>query len=154
MVVSNYHEELISVVGASCIELALQRARAELQLFLFIVSSPNVLFSYKYIYFYLVSFALNRPVFESSEVVVVDWRFGDSPYPILNVTSGDTILFQWETGHDVRKFQNKNTYENCEFSGRWMNEENTFDGPLEYIVNEVPGSAFYVGCSVDGHCKF
>jgi len=74
------------------------------------------------------------------------------PYPDLKVKAGDTILFQYDTGHNVRKFQNEKAYDNCEFNGRWLSEVDSVDGPFEYVVSEDPGSTIYVGCSVDDHC--
>lgn len=86
--------------------------------------------------------------------IKVPWVFAADPYIDLEVRSGDTIIFEYGSGHDVRKFENKDAYDQCDFDGRLISEAGVFTGPTSFLVEDDAGSVIYVGCSFDGHCEF
>jgi hypothetical protein len=86
------------------------------------------------------------------KTTTVTWEESDEPYADIEVQLGDTVDFDYTTFHNVRKFRNMDAFDQCEFSGRWISEEDSLDGPTSFLIEEKAGSTIYVGCSVDDHC--
>jgi len=85
--------------------------------------------------------------------IALTWEVSDEPYPDLDVNPGDMIFFNYTSNHNVRRFQNEEAHDNCEFSGRWISPEGELDGPTSFVVAEEEGETIYVGCSVEDHCE-
>lgn len=80
-------------------------------------------------------------------------------FDALNITTNDTLFFEWEDDHDVVLLESAEAYESCDFdNGGLTNEEIPGSEVSEFffvntvtISNLEPGT-YYFACSIGGHC--
>jgi plastocyanin len=79
----------------------------------------------------------------------VTWTFGTAQTP-LSVAPGDTVTFQFASGHNVEEFPDATAYGACDFaSATLLSAGNT--GPYVWTAPDTAG-VHHFGCSVGTHC--
>lgn len=76
----------------------------------------------------------------------VNWALNVSQPP-LEATIGDTLTFDFTSGHNVEEFPGQPALESCDFSMATFIDSS---GPVTITLSSV--GTFYFGCSIGSHC--
>lgn len=78
--------------------------------------------------------------------VDVNWVFG-MVQPDLVVNVGDTVTFNFVSGHTVDEFTSQANYDACDFTG-----STTLATTGPYVHTFTSAGTFHFGCTVGAHC--
>lgn len=83
------------------------------------------------------------------EIININWTAGfiDPSARSVEVTKGTTLNFRWQGYHNVYKLENRDSFDNCDFSNA---VKLTDESPYKYTVELETA---YFACSVDSHCS-
>jgi len=73
------------------------------------------------------------------------WTLGPT-YPPITANVGDTLLFDFTSGHTVNLFNTQADFTNCNLANSVLQASS---GPFTFTVASVPA---WLGCSMPGHC--
>jgi len=94
--------------------------------------------------------------FSSCASSTVTWEVGSSDLVTHTAAVGDTLTFQYTSGHTVNIMADQTHFTNCDFTNDVpLNNPSTPQvGPVTYtFVQTDAGNTVYFACNVDSHCS-